>query len=149
MDFHAHTHACDSLCPRLRVCVCRLPAPSLPLLSLSFDFRVEQKATKLFEAPKGPERSKIYQALNPQKLYYESRREKAEAEEEKEVIVIGQRDFGFLKDAEGNLIEEDDDEEEEEEEDYDPENLVCPKEAMRLLCVCVCLGGGCSRRVMA
>ncbi|EGD77186.1 hypothetical protein PTSG_08279 [Salpingoeca rosetta] len=83
------------------------------------------KATKLFEAPKGPEHSKIYKALNPQKLYYESRREKAEAEEDKEVIVLGQRDFGFLKDAEGNIIKDDDDEdeEEEEEEDYDPDNL--------------------------
>ena len=101
----------------------RLSAPVASAVPEEDSQDSKPKATKLFEAPKGPERSKIYQALNPQKLYYESRREKAEAEEEKEVIVIGQRDFGFLKDAEGNLIEEDDDEEEEEEEDYDPENL--------------------------
>ena len=44
------------------------------------------KASKLFEAPKGPERSKIWKALNPDKLYYESRREKEEAADETFVV---------------------------------------------------------------
>eukprot|EP00043_Microstomoeca_roanoka_P014476 m.143560 g.143560 ORF g.143560 m.143560 type:complete len:185 (+) comp16020_c1_seq4:134-688(+) len=50
------------------------------------DTSAKPKATKLFEAPKGPERSKIFQALNPEKLYFESRREKAEQEEEKVAV---------------------------------------------------------------
>lgn len=42
-----------------------------------------QRSEKLFEAPKGPVRSKIYNALNPEKLAYESRREKEENKEDK------------------------------------------------------------------
>eukprot|EP01147_Barroeca_monosierra_P006590 gene6590-7529_t len=103
----------------------RLSAPVISTTISTKDSDHKPKSTKLFEAPKGPERSKIYQALNPQKLYYESRREKAEAEEEKEVVVLGQRDYGFMKDDEGNLLadRESDEEDVEEEEDYDPDNL--------------------------
>lgn len=40
----------------------------------------------MFEAPKGPEHSKIWKALNPDKLYYESRRQKEEAADEAIVV---------------------------------------------------------------
>lgn len=49
----------------------------------------------MFEAPKGPERSKIFQALNPEKLYFESRREKAESADTK-VKVLTQRDHTLV-----------------------------------------------------
>lgn len=63
----------------------------------------------MFAAPKGPERSRIFQALNPDKLWYETRREKAEAEDEKlNVGVLGDREYNVLRDADGNIIEEED-----------------------------------------
>lgn len=75
---------------------------------------------KLFAAPSGPQRSKIWQALNPDKLYFESRREKVESD--KVVISIrgGGESYAKMRDDEGNIIEESESEYEDEEEDYDP-----------------------------
>ena len=88
----------------------------------------------MFEAPKGPQKSKIWEALNPQKLYYESRREKEESEEEKVVINMrggmlgasGPADFSWARDDEGNIIEEEEEgfEVNEDDDNYDPDNLV-------------------------
>ncbi len=93
---------------------------------------------KLFEAPKAQQYSKIHQALNPQKLYYESRREKEEQEDDKVVITmrggglgasvrgVG-ADFSHARDDDGNFIADDpagfDDGMEEEPGSYDPNNL--------------------------
>eukprot|EP00049_Salpingoeca_infusionum_P002588 m.58249 g.58249 ORF g.58249 m.58249 type:complete len:266 (+) comp11668_c0_seq1:221-1018(+) len=91
-------------------------------VDLDEDAKKSTKGTKLFAAPSQPEHSRIFNALNPQKLYYESRREKAEAEEDK--IVIGQRDFtSVLRDDDGNIIDQEESSESGEESDYDPENL--------------------------
>eukprot|EP00055_Hartaetosiga_balthica_P008228 m.29887 g.29887 ORF g.29887 m.29887 type:complete len:268 (+) comp6187_c1_seq1:216-1019(+) len=82
------------------------------------------KREKLFQAPKGPEHSKIFNALNPQKLYFESRREKEEAEEETIEIELNTRDYGFHRDDDGNFLPDaEEEEEEEEDEDFDPESL--------------------------
>eukprot|EP00054_Salpingoeca_dolichothecata_P028197 m.212033 g.212033 ORF g.212033 m.212033 type:complete len:341 (-) comp26153_c3_seq8:47-1069(-) len=96
------------------------------------------RATKLFAADDGPKKSKIYQALNPDKLFFESRREKEEAKSEVVKISVrgmntfidddddapdtGFRDYSVMRDDEGNIIEQEE-EEEEEEEDIDPKNL--------------------------
>eukprot|EP00051_Salpingoeca_urceolata_P004089 m.62551 g.62551 ORF g.62551 m.62551 type:complete len:418 (+) comp13359_c0_seq1:521-1774(+) len=91
-------------------------------------------APKLFAVEKKNEQSKIFQALNPQSLYFESRREKAEKEERAVRVSIRgggrsmnrlteEEDFGFReveRDEFGNIIQE---EESEEEEDFDPKNL--------------------------
>ena len=73
-------------------------------------FAVPQ-ATKLFTAEQNkPERSKIFQALNPERLYYESRREQSE----RDAVVLGRlgaREWNQLRDAEGNLLPEEDEEE--------------------------------------
>ena len=95
----------------------------------------EEPKAKMFEAPKGPQRSKIWEALNPQKLFYESRREKEEQEEEKIVVNMrggmlgssvkgGGIDFSYARDDEGNvLIEEEGNQEELDDDNYDPNNL--------------------------
>eukprot|EP00047_Mylnosiga_fluctuans_P004848 m.236896 g.236896 ORF g.236896 m.236896 type:complete len:305 (-) comp13051_c0_seq1:165-1079(-) len=94
----------------------------------------QERASRLFAAPEGPQRSKIFQALNPEKLWYETRREKEENAEEKEHITIrgggagmalhGAVDFMHERDAEGNIIEEEEEEDgDAEEEDFDPHNL--------------------------
>eukprot|EP00053_Salpingoeca_punica_P011723 m.104447 g.104447 ORF g.104447 m.104447 type:complete len:255 (+) comp15758_c0_seq1:1626-2390(+) len=89
----------------------------------------EDKPEKMFAKPEGPKRSKIYQALNPEKLYYESAREKAEKEETKAKLVIrggalgaGPTDFAVERDEEGNIIEQEP-EEPEVEETFDVNNL--------------------------
>lgn len=96
-------------------------------MDLEEEERKKAKASKLFEAPKGPERSKIWKALNPDKLYYESRREKEEAADETFVVEVGRRNYAeVMRDEDGNVIaspDDDDDDEGEEEEDVDPENL--------------------------
>ena len=54
--------------------------------TLEADEERRSKATKLFKAPdQHDNRSKIYQALNPKPLYYESRREKEEAADDANV----------------------------------------------------------------
>lgn len=96
----------------------------------------EEPKVKMFEAPKGPQRSKIWEALNPQKLFYESRREKEEQEEDKIVVSMrggmlgssvkgGGIDFSYARDDEGNVIQEEEqgDDDGEPEDDYDPNNL--------------------------
>eukprot|EP00045_Choanoeca_perplexa_P003785 m.33400 g.33400 ORF g.33400 m.33400 type:complete len:272 (-) comp12231_c0_seq1:300-1115(-) len=84
---------------------------------------VGRKASRLFTAPKGPERSKIYQALNPDKLFFESRRD----QEEKGKVALGRlgaRDYNQLRDEDGNIIPEEDDDEEyvDDEADYDTDD---------------------------
>eukprot|EP00730_Choanoeca_flexa_P016367 TRINITY_DN7712_c0_g1_i3.p1 TRINITY_DN7712_c0_g1~~TRINITY_DN7712_c0_g1_i3.p1 ORF type:complete len:278 (+),score=96.64 TRINITY_DN7712_c0_g1_i3:159-992(+) len=83
---------------------------------------VGRKASRLFAAPKA-ERSKIYQALNPEKLFFESRRE----QEEKGKIELGRvgaRDYNMLRDEDGNVIPEESDNEEyvDDEADYDTDD---------------------------
>lgn len=88
-------------------------------------------ATKLFAAPKPSEnRSKIYNALNPEKLFFEHRREKEE--QEKWTVSIrgggdmGGRTYTQMTDDDGNVIEVPDVAEDgppEEEEVVDPKNL--------------------------
>jgi hypothetical protein len=82
------------------------------------------KATKLFSADQNkPERSRIFQALNPDRLYYESRREQSE----REAVALGRvgaRDWNHMRDEEGNIVEESDSEDEDvpDEADYDTDN---------------------------
>lgn len=67
--------------------------------------------TKMFEATH-EEHSKIYKALNPDKLWYESRREKDEAndvdeEDDGEIVMRDGEDFGMrIQDESGNIIHE-------------------------------------------
>lgn len=94
----------------------------------------------MFAAPEGPKRSKIFQALNPENLWYESRREKEESKGD--VIKLSIRgggagtansavDFAFERDDMGNIVEGqqlDFAHEAGDMEDtshYDPNNLVC------------------------
>lgn len=97
-----------------------------------------EEKVKLFEAPKAQQHSKIHQALNPQKLYYESRREREEQEDDKVVITmrggglgasvrgVG-ADFSYARDDDGNFINDDpagfDDGLDDEPDNYDPNNL--------------------------
>lgn len=89
------------------------------------------KSEKIFEAPKGPEKSKIWQALNPTQIAYQSRREKEEdAQGEKWSVEIrgggksgGGVSYQKMTDENGNLVDVLDDEEEEEEEEVDVKSL--------------------------
>lgn len=97
----------------------------------------DPKAGKLFAAPEGPKHSKIYSALNPEKLWFESRREKEESKGETVQISIrgggagmasSAIDFQFERDEEGNIIQEAEEQngdagEPQPEENYDPKNL--------------------------
>eukprot|EP00056_Hartaetosiga_gracilis_P003631 m.65341 g.65341 ORF g.65341 m.65341 type:complete len:271 (-) comp11527_c3_seq1:422-1234(-) len=84
----------------------------------------EKQREKLFQAPKEEAHSRIFNALNPQKLYFESRRDKEEAEEEKVEVDFEVRDYGFHRDDDGNVVEDDDDDDDEVDEDNDdPETL--------------------------
>lgn len=90
----------------------------------------EPKAEKMFAKPEGPKRSKIFQALNPEKLYYETAREKAEAADTKEKLLIrggalgaGPNDFAAARDDDGNIIDEPVEEDAGEEDTFDPNNL--------------------------
>eukprot|EP00049_Salpingoeca_infusionum_P000813 m.42560 g.42560 ORF g.42560 m.42560 type:complete len:177 (-) comp10708_c0_seq1:2193-2723(-) len=76
--------------------------------------------------------SRIYRALNPQQLWYESRRDKEEQEEEKQAVVlrgmaVGDEDdwesLGGMRSQFVAPVQEDDEDDEEEEEDVDPTNL--------------------------
>lgn len=88
----------------------------------------------MFAAPDEPKKSKIFQALNPEKLWYESRREKEEAREEAVHITIrgggagftrSSVDFAVERDNEGNIVASAlEGVYEEDEEDFDPNNLV-------------------------
>lgn len=79
---------------------------------------------------KGPAKSKIYAALNPEKLAYESRREKEEAANDTWTVEIrggGKTkhvaDYAKMEDADGNLVNVLAEDEEEEEEEVDVANL--------------------------
>lgn len=113
-------------------------------LSVSVKYQVQEKskleeeekkkseAGKLFEsAPKGPEKSKIWQALNPTQLAYKSRREQEEEAQEKWTVEIrgggktgvhGPAQYQKMTDENGNLIDVMEDSDEEEEE-VDVKNL--------------------------
>eukprot|EP00051_Salpingoeca_urceolata_P023737 m.408298 g.408298 ORF g.408298 m.408298 type:complete len:269 (-) comp20145_c8_seq17:137-943(-) len=78
----------------------------------------DQPKSKMFEAKK-ESRSKIFQALNPETLAYQSRREKEEQEVVK-VSIRGGGDYG--RTYAGEEIEYASGEED-EEEDFDPNNL--------------------------
>ena len=92
---------------------------------------------KMFAAPEGPKKSKIFQALNPEKLWYESRREREESKEETIHVSIrgggagftrSSVDFAVERDDEGNLVGEQlEGVYEEDEEDFDPNSLVREK----------------------
>ncbi|EGD72650.1 hypothetical protein PTSG_04385 [Salpingoeca rosetta] len=115
--------------------------------------RLEQKekqrkqATRLFKAEDKDTvgKSKIYQALNPQKLWFESRREREEKEEDAVRVdvracavggvyadddgraCVAAVSYARVYDDNGDVIavddDDDDDDDDEEEEDYDPDNL--------------------------
>ena len=111
----------------------------MPFHSLTHSQAQDPKGGKLFSAPEGPKKSKIYNALNPEKLWFESRREKEESKGETTQISIrgggagmlnSAVDFQFERDDEGNIIQEEVQNgeaggEAEQEENYDPKNLVC------------------------
>ena len=86
------------------------------------------QSSKLFAKPEEPKRSKIWNALNPGKLWYETGREKAEMAEEKVVIAVrGGADqvpeeddattYTVPRDNDGNILENLVEEEEEEQEE--------------------------------
>lgn len=100
------------------------------------DTSAESTKMKMFEAVPQEKRSKIYDALNPQKLYYESRRDKEEAKEDKVIINVrggmlgssisgGAADYGYARDDFGNIQEHEEEtyEIEHDEDDYDPNHL--------------------------
>lgn len=110
----------------------RLSVPATSVIPIDETPVIDERpaATKLFAAPKPSEnRSKIYNALNPEKLFFEHRREKEE--QEKWTVSIrgggdmGGRTYTQMTDDDGNVIEVPDvaDEEPEEEEVVDPKNL--------------------------
>lgn len=120
-------HAPKSVVRRLSVPVVSTPNDEAVVVA---DERTS--GTKLFAAPKpNANRSKIYNALNPEKLHYESRREKEEQEDDKWTVSIrgggdmGGRNYAVMADEEGNLTEVADVEDGEpvEEEIVDPKNL--------------------------
>jgi len=90
---------------------------------------------KLFAAPEGPKHSKIFSALNPEKLWYETRREKEESKGDTVQISIrgggagmasSALDFQVERDEEGNILQDDEPQEEggdQPEENFDPKNL--------------------------
>jgi hypothetical protein len=92
----------------------------------------QSEAGKLFDTTaKGPERSKIWQALNPTQLAYKSRREQEEEAGEKWTVEIrgggksgshGVAQYQKMTDEDGNLVDVLEDSEEEEEE-VDHKNL--------------------------
>eukprot|EP00041_Stephanoeca_diplocostata_P010537 m.167275 g.167275 ORF g.167275 m.167275 type:complete len:265 (+) comp18192_c0_seq1:420-1214(+) len=78
--------------------------------------------------------SKIYNALNPQKLWYETAKEKAEAKDDDNIMVVQVRGgdartvldadkYTQLRDDQGNLLEQEDDDEDFEDDDVDESNL--------------------------
>lgn len=115
----------------------RLAAKTTVVITEESEFEKQEKmrsqATKMFADEKKKEVSKIYQALNPEKLFYESRREKEEASEEKWKVSIrgggagmareNARDYSFARNEEGEILQEEEEGEVEEEEDYDPKNV--------------------------
>lgn len=96
------------------------PAATQPL-KLGSNKKTEDNV-KMFAVDKGPQRSKIHEALNPTGLAYVSRREKEEAGGP--VVVDLRRRHGFaqrIQDEEGGYIVEEDSDE--EDENFDPKNL--------------------------
>eukprot|EP00051_Salpingoeca_urceolata_P021318 m.332324 g.332324 ORF g.332324 m.332324 type:complete len:1330 (-) comp19776_c1_seq9:60-4049(-) len=73
-------------------------------------------------AQQQPKRSKIYEALNPQPIAFQSARERAQLEEQSEDVgVVGLKDYSVLLSARdhqlGSVAEEEDEEGDEEEEE--------------------------------
>lgn len=108
-------------------------ASAVPTVTSKLEEQEKNKASteKLFDAPKGPEKSKIWKALNPNQIAYQSRREKEEEGTEKWSVEIrgGGRSAGGgvsyqkMQDENGNMVDVLEDEDEEEEEEVDLKSL--------------------------